>query len=190
MGFLESDPENKGGTESWRDAFESIYGNSDSGGSGDNTTVWEFLVKFAKNPSGIIVGVIIAWLLDVLETIVLAVLDSIIFVFEGSTVGSTAGKWGLADVPRYLFGLILDMGDTAGTTILDAITGINQPILEAVAMTGPVAPVLGAVIIVAEIVVGVILVERVVSALLAGVADLDPTGITTAVLTLLGGDPN
>lgn len=174
------------GDGSWREAFD----NSGSGDGGDGTSVWGFLVEFAKNPRSIIVGVIISWLLGVLETIVLTLLDAVIYAFEGDTVGSTTGDWGLADVPRYLFGLVLDMGDTAGTTILDAITGINEPILEAVAMTGPVAPVLGAVVIVVEVVVGVILFERIVSAILAGLADLDPTGITTAVLTLLGGDPN
>lgn len=121
-------------------------------GDGSGGALWGSIIgvpepvqKFAAAPAGFIVGALLDTLLGGVETIVTAFLDAVLFVFEGSEVGSTDGFWGIADIPRYAASLLGDVFGVAGTSLITAVGGLFATFQGAASAAGPFAPLLAGV---------------------------------------------
>lgn len=107
---------------------------------GDLAGIPQPVQKFAAAPIGFIVGALLDTLLGGVETILKAFLGAIVFVFEGDSVGSTAGMWGIADIPRFGANLLAGAFGSVGGGLLDALDGLFVTLQVAVSAAGPAAP--------------------------------------------------
>jgi len=136
-------------------------GDTDGGGGGGGGAwlswgnlpgVPPVLRDFAEAPAGFIVGVLLNVFVDGTETVLTAVLDAALFVYEGDTVGTTEGMLGIADIPRVAATTLGGAGDAAGSTLLDGLSGLFGTIEPAVSAAGPAAPLLAAFLVAVVIV--------------------------------------
>jgi len=151
-----------------RDTGSSGGGDSDSGSTTDSTTTdsqvndavlsglglgWlaeydDVLKAFGKRPVQFVAGAIFTLLLNGVESIVESLLGAVLALGDA-----------VAAVPTLSAEVLTSGGAALGTVILDTIRLVNEPLLTAAQAAGPLAPVIGAAIIVAEI-VAVIVVAR------------------------------
>lgn len=74
--------------------------------------------------------------------------------------------------------------EVIGNPILDAILGLFETVAGVINLAGPLAPLLWVILAA----IFTVLLVRTVEFLVAGLADLDPTGITTGIKAFLTGD--
>lgn len=127
----------------------------DAGGGGDSS-IPEVLYDFASAPQGFILGALLEPLLSGLNSIVVGLLDLIVFVFQGDGPG-LVGTLGLADIPLFIGSELVDVGSAIGGSAVDGtgLLGVLDTIVSIgtsfAGLGGPLAPVIlaGEVVLVA-----------------------------------------
>jgi len=125
-------------------------------GGGGESSIPEVLYRFAGAPQGFILGALLTPLLSGLNSIVVGLLDLIVFVFQGDGPG-LVGTLGLADIPLFLGRELVDAGSTIGGSAVDGtgLLGVLDTIVSIgtsfASLGGPLAPVIlaGEVVVVA-----------------------------------------
>ncbi|WP_092920502.1 hypothetical protein [Halorubrum sodomense] len=146
-----------------------------SGGSDDGYTLPETLQRLSKSPQGFILGAILAPLIRGLENIVLRLLETLTFVFQGSAPG-LIGTYGLADIPLYIGTQLVNVGSiiggsaAGGTGILGLINRLVEAGLAFATAGGPLAPI----IVAGELVVVVYVIVVVARRIILVIADAVP----------------
>ncbi|EMA64664.1 hypothetical protein [Halorubrum lipolyticum] len=110
-------------------------------------TLPETLTRFAKSPQGFILGAILSPLLEGLNDAVVQLLDLITFVFVGDGPG-LVGTLGIADIPLFMGGLVIDIGSriggsaVEGTGLLGIVDRLVQAGVDVATIGGPLAPII------------------------------------------------
>ncbi|EMA71952.1 hypothetical protein C462_04220 [Halorubrum distributum JCM 13916] len=118
------------------------------------------LLTFASAPQGFILGALLEPLLSGLNSVVVGLLDLIVFVFQGDGPGLT-GTLGLADIPLFIGDTLIGVGSTVGGSAIDGtgILGVVDRIVETfvgfASIGGPLAPLIlaGEVVVVTYVLV-------------------------------------
>jgi len=128
-------------------------GGSDSTDTTDTTTdstsqnessldsVKGVLLTFGRNPLGFILGAVLQPVFAGLDAGVLAILDLLSMVYDGSGPG-TEGVLGIADVPVVLADLLIDAGDLIGGGLITAVRTVVEALVGPAADGGPVGLIL------------------------------------------------
>lgn len=134
-------------------------GGSDGGGF----VLPSVLSTFANNPRTFILGAVLTTLVESLFGVVSTVIDVVLLVLAGSepTRFNAPGETlGIADIPVAIADSITGAGSVVGGGILSAVAGLNGMIFEAAGAAGPLSPILVAGLVIAEIVVVIVVVQR------------------------------
>lgn len=158
-----------------------VYGPAADDPEGDDDSgLSETLQTFASSPQGFILGAILSPLIDGLNSVVVRILDLIVFVFRGDGPGLT-GTLGLADIPLFIGNTLVDAGAVVGGSARDGtgILGVLDTIVEIgvgfADIGGPLAPIILAAEVVAVVYLLVVIARRVILVIadaLPGVAGL------------------
>ena len=135
---------------------------SDDGGGFTPPAV---LVSFINNPRTFILGAVLTTLVESLFGVVSTVLDVVLLVLAGSepTRFTAPGETlGIADIPVVIADAISGAGSAVGSGVIAAITGLNGTIFEAAGAAGPLSPILVSGLVIAEVLVVIVVVQRVV----------------------------
>ncbi len=138
--------------------FEAIAPNWLTGNAG-------ILSSFLNNPRKFVVGAVLTAVLEGMFSIVSEAIRIIQLFLLGSspaTSSSDESVWGVVDIVAAVPRLLGGAGFEIGTTIIESIQALNQPIIEAAGTAGPLAPVILAVAISAEMIVVVLTIEYVI----------------------------
>ncbi|ELZ50719.1 hypothetical protein C465_05236 [Halorubrum distributum JCM 9100] len=103
--------------------------------------------------------------LEVVFGVVSQLVDIVLLLFGGSEPGrfnAPGETLGLADVPVAVAQALGGAGASFGTTILDAIRGLNAAVFEAAGVLGPFTPVVVAAVVITEVVVAIVVLRRIV----------------------------
>lgn len=132
---------------------------NDGNNSGGPIITWSTLPgipstlrNFVAEPVAFILGALFSVLIGGLETVLIAFLDAILFVYEGDTVGSTAGMLGFADIPRVVANTLGGVGGTAGNSVRLAIESFLEVMADVASAAGPAAPLLSGALLAAFII--------------------------------------
>ncbi len=109
--------------------------NDDSGGDLSST-----LSRFAKNPTAFIFGAILGRLLDGLQAVWEAVVSGVYALFVGSDPTSTAGTWGLVDIPLYFASLLSDAGGAVASPVESWTGSMAGAAVDFALLFGPLSP--------------------------------------------------
>lgn len=145
-------------------------------------------VELLKGPRAFIRGVFFSTIFRGIASVVSTIFASVTLLVGGSDPTAFAGPheeiYGLADLPPLAWGSIADAVAYAIELYFFALESVVATI---VPQTGnPFAGMIATVVSVLVTVVVLEVTRRTVVALLIGVTDLDPTGVTTALISFLG----
>lgn len=132
---------------------------------GEGSSVPEVVLRFASAPQGFILGAVLSPLISGLESVVVGILDLIVFVFQGDGPG-LVGTLGLADIPLFVGETLVGVGSTVGGSAVDGtgILGVVDRIVEALvglaSIGGPAAPIILAAEVVAVVYLFVVIGRR------------------------------
>ncbi|SHG78186.1 hypothetical protein [Halobaculum gomorrense] len=131
-----------GGGISWGDDSDMTDSTTDSTTTSTSLdSVKGVLLTFGRNPLGFILGAVLQPIFAGLDAGVLAILDLLSTVYEGSGPG-TEGLLGIADVPVVLADLLIDAGDLIGGGLLTAVRTVVEAVVGPAADGGPVGLIL------------------------------------------------
>lgn len=112
------------------------------------------LSSFVTNPRRFIIGAVLTTILDGLFNITAVAI-------EGIQIGLGA----LASIPTRVADALTGAGATIGTDIFQVVVNLNDPLFSAADTAGPLAPVLVAIVIVAETAIVLVVGERLIRVL-------------------------
>lgn len=190
-----------GDDDSWREKFESIFGNngSESSKSGwdelfrllpgeDTATRKEELTEFfEKGPLVYLNWEISKRILKAIAYLVTPILTAIVYLFLGSNSTEFAApdeQLGLLDLPVWVAKELSAGAIWLSGAYWDAVTSFAIGIVPD--LPGPIDGVLATLVVVAVTIVAAEVVRQVLLAIVLGLADFDPTGLLTAALTAIG----
>ena len=125
----------------------------------------DLLLDFLTNPRQFVVGAVLTTFLEVVFGVVSQLIDIVLLLFGGSEPGrfnAPGETLGLADVPVAIAAALGGAGASLGTTILDAIRGLNAAVFEAAGVLGPFTPVVVVAVVIVEVIAAIVVVRRIV----------------------------
>lgn len=141
------------------------------GGGGGGISSWTdlspppIISALANDPQQVILGAVLSGVLEAVFGVVSQLIDTVLLLFGGSQPGqfnAPGETLGLADVPVAVAEALGGAGRSLGTTILDAIRGLNASVFEAASVLGPFTPVVVAAVVIAEVYVAIVVLRRIV----------------------------
>ena len=142
---------------------------SDSGGGGGGGggifTLPTVLTEFANNPRGFILGAVLTTILEAVTGVVTTIYSQLVLLVGGSQpaqFNAPGETLGLADVPVVVADTFIGAGGVSGDAIITGIEAFNATIADAAAAVGPFGPLVLIVLISVEVIVAVLILQRLV----------------------------
>lgn len=137
---------------------------SDDGG-GFSIPNPDVVATFSSNPRTFVIGAVLTTIVESLFGVISTALDIVLLILAGSepTRFNAPGETlGIADIPVAVVDSLTGAGSIVGDGIISAVAGLNGIIFDAAGAAGPLSPILVAGLVIAEIVVAIVLIQRVV----------------------------
>ena len=125
-------------------------------------------ITFWQNPQGFILATIFDTLVGYVLTVTTLLTNAVLSLFWGP-----GESLGLAEIPGYLAGVLVDAGGAIGAPILGLVEDINAAIVSVAVDAGIAAPLALGALQTGEIILGLFVAERVGRAILSVIPPLE-----------------